>query len=139
MSPLGSNEITVDGVADFLKKIRLSQYVDKFIENGIDGELLENMNLQVLRALDVQSPLHQMKIIHLFSRQLRGTDAKYSNAHLSQFLQKNDLHECILVLKEHEIDGDMILEVDNTLMESVLEEIGISPLDSLKIFTYYMQ
>ena len=113
-------------VAEFLERVELSQYAQKFKENEISGDVLLDADVEMLSALDVTSSLHQMKIMHLFPRELQGTGAKYSTEHLSHFLQENKLGKYISRLKDNGIDGDMILEVDKELMENVLKEIGIT-------------
>ena len=116
----------------------MPQYADEFKDNDIDGKLLLEADSEVLLELGVQSPLHQMKIMQLFPRELLGTKAKYSNDHLSQFLQQQEkLIKYIPVLKKHGIDGDMVLHVEENLMKGVLKEIGIGPVASLKICVNY--
>ena len=127
-----------DDVAHFLTNIGLPQYADEFKDNQIDGELLLKADSDVLSELGVESLLHQMKIMQLFPRELLGTKVKYSNDHLSQFLQQQEkLIKYIPVLKKHGIDGDMVLHVEENLMKGVLKEIGISPVASLKICVNY--
>ena len=92
----------------------------------------------MLEELNVTSYLHQMKIMHLFSKDLQGAPTKYSNEHLSKFLQGCKLEKHIATLESNEIDGDMILEVDGDLMKKVLKEIGISSkVDIIKITSKY--
>lgn len=130
-------------IADFLERIGLREYAGTFMDANIDGELLTDiiaMSPEILSSnLRVVSPLHQMKIMHLFPREMKGTGAKYSNDHLTQFLLKNSFNKCIPLMKENGIDGDMILEVDKEWMHSVLQEIGITPMDSLKILKGYKE
>lgn len=128
--------MTPGDVAAFLVKIGLPQYSETFIDEEISGDVL--LELDDLSELGVKSPLHQMKIMQLFSRKLQGIEAKYSHEHLCQFLyQQEKLCKYIAILKEHGIDGDMILHVEKNLMKSVLEEIGVTVLDRSKICTKY--
>lgn len=60
---------TVDGIADFLNKIKMPQYVDAFKAEEVDGEMLLEANSEMLGDLGV-SPLHQIKIMQLFHREL---------------------------------------------------------------------
>lgn len=96
------------------------------------------MNIDVLLELKVTSPLHQMKIMHLFKRELHGGETKYSTEHLLKFLQQYNLEKYASILEKNGIDGDMILEVEDKLMKNVLKEVGVtSQLDILKIRSKY--
>ena len=88
--------------------------------------------------MGVTSPLHQMKIIQLLRREIQGTVAKYPIQHLSDFLRQLKLDKYIPNLEENGIDGDMILEVEEKLMKSVLKEMGVTnSRDVNKIRTRY--
>ena len=104
--------------------------MDNFAKEEITGELLldedTNSVLDVLKEVEVTNPLHQMKIMELFRREVSKIEVKYSNDHLTEFLQKNKLEQYVTVLKENGIDGDMILNVRKDLMEKVLKELGIT-------------
>lgn len=129
--------MTPDDIANFLDKIGLSQYSDTIKDEDISGDVLLDI-LEDLSQIGVDSPLHQMKIMQLFPRELLGTKAKYSNNHLSEFLkEQKKIGEYIPILKEHGIDGDMILNVKVELMKKVLIEIGVTPLDATKICSKY--
>ena len=67
---------TKEQVAEFLKTIGLAQYVDSFLENDVDGELMSEANDEDLDALGVQSQLHQIKIMVLFKRHVVGKSAR---------------------------------------------------------------
>ena len=124
---MASEFTPVTAVTEFLTRIGLPQYIKVFEEKKIDGKMLLEADPRFLASLHVTSPLHQMKIMQLFRREVHGTVMNYSSEHLTQFLRQNKLDMFISTLKEHWIDGDMILEVEKSLMESVLEEIGVSP------------
>ncbi len=130
--------VSPDGVAEFLIKIELPQYAQTFKDSDISGDFLLEADSEVLLALGVASPLHQMKIMQLFRRELRGSRAKYSRDHLGTFLQHYKLARYTPTLEENGIDGDMVLDVDKKLMESVLREVGVTSLvDMLKIRSKY--
>jgi hypothetical protein len=79
-----------------------------------------------------------MKIMQLFRRELHGSIPKYSREHMGQFLQQYKLDKYSPTLEGHGIDGDMILEVEEKLMKSVLREVGVTSLvDILKIRSKY--
>lgn len=88
--------------------------------------------------LGVNSPLHKMKIMQLFNRELQGAAPIYSREHLNQFLQQNNLDKYAAILEENGIDGDMIVSVDTKDMKIVLKEVGItSAIDIGKICSKY--
>ena len=125
-------------MADFLTKIQLPQYVESFRTSEISGELLLEADPEILEELGVTSPLHQMKIMQLFRRELEGSVVKYNQDHVTCFLQQLKLEKYVSALREHGIDGDMVLQVDEALMKSVLREVGVvSRVDSLKIRSKY--
>ena len=127
--------INPDGVAEFLTKIGLSQYADTFKDYEISGDVLLEADPETLSGLGVKDSQHQKKITQLFPRELLGTKAKYSNDHLSQFLQQNEQFcKYIPVLKNSGIDGDMILHAD---IKSMTKEIGINSADIIKIRAKY--
>ena len=130
---------SVAAVSEFLARIGLPQYIQAFEEKNIDGKMLLEADPTFLASLSVTSPLHQMKIMQLFHREVHGTVLKFSNEHLTQFLcqHKLDVHISISTLKEHWIDGDMILDVEKSLMESVLEEIGVGPPNNAMMISLY--
>lgn len=129
---LKARHIDSDGVANFLRKIGLPQYADNIKEFDIDGKLLLEADSELLIELGIEDPQHQKRITRLFSQELLGTKAKYSNDHLIQFLEQNEqFREYIPVLKKYGIDGDMILHADENL-KSKLKETRIN-LDILKI------
>lgn len=136
--PSLARKFTTDNVVDFLTKMELSQYAESSKENDISGDTLLEADSEVLEELGVTSCLHQMKIMHLFRKELQGAATKYSNIHLSKFLQEYKLEKYTDTLKDHGIDGDMILEADGDLMKKVLKEIGItSKIDITKITSKY--
>ncbi len=81
----GIKHYSTDDVAKFLRKIQLPQYQEKFLQEEIDGELLQVCGAEELNDIDVKSPLHQMKIVELFHRE--KIEVKYSFEHLSGFLK----------------------------------------------------
>ena len=130
--------MTAEDVANFLHKIGLPQYSNTVKDNEISGDVLLGMDVESMSELGVHSSLHQMKIMELFPRDLQGTEAKYSNNHLSEFLRRQQMiSKYIPILKEHGIDGDMILHVEKDLMKTVLNDIGITSLHQKMICSKY--
>ena len=129
-----ARKLTPNDVADFMVRINLPQYSDIFRDSEISGELLLEVNRDILSELGVKSPLHQMRIMELFHRDLTGDTAKYSGDCVIQFLMQYNLEKYGPSLDSHGIDGDMLLGVEEHLMTSVLKEVGVSKLvDNLKI------
>lgn len=74
---------TKEQVAEFLKSIGLAQYVNSFLEEGVDGESMSEANDEDLDALGVQSQLDKIKIMVLFKRHVVGKPARLGcNMHL---------------------------------------------------------
>ncbi len=126
-------------MAKFLRKIQLPQYQEKFLQEEIDGELLQACGAEELNDIDVKSPLHQMKIVELFHREIEKIEVKYSFEHLSGFLKDIKLEKYIPTLRDNGIDGDMILRVEKERMKAVLREIGFSAIDAIKLITKYQR
>ena len=124
---------TTDDVADFMVRINLHQYSVIFKDSGIRGEELFDIDQEYLSELGVKSPLHQMRIVELFRRDLAGNTAKYPSDYVMHFLTQNNLEKYSPSLKHHGVDGDMLLEVEEKWMTSVLEEIGVTEVDNFKI------
>lgn len=126
--------LTPDDVADFLVRIELPQYCDIFRDSEISGELLLEADQDILSELGVSSPLHKMRIMELFRRELTGDVAKHSGDVVMRFLRQYKLDRYGPSLEEQGIDGDMLLDVEDKLMKSVLKEVGVKSLvDILKI------
>ena len=129
-----ARRMSPDDVASFLVRINLSQYSEFFKESDISGELLLEADVDILKELGVESPLHQMLIMELFRRELKGGEVKYSADYMMDFLKQYRLDKYGPSLQQHGIDGDMLLDVDDKLMKSVLKEVGVTSLvDALKI------
>lgn len=58
-----SPPVTVADVCEWLKKIGMSQYVAKFAEEEVDGQLLANLEREELPFLGVENLFHQKKIL----------------------------------------------------------------------------
>ena len=129
-----ARRLSPDDVAAFLARINLPQYSETFRTSDISGELLLEADQGILEELGVTSPLHQMRIMELFRRELTGDVAKHSGGEVMQFLQQYNLEKYGPSLEGQGIDGDMLLDVEEKLMKSVLKEVGVKSLvDILKI------
>ena len=61
-----ANTLTVDGIAEFLKKIKLGHYVQLFTDNYVDGRLLLKLTDEDVKDLGVDNGFHRRKIIAKF-------------------------------------------------------------------------
>ena len=61
-----ANTLTVDNIAEFLKKIKLGQHVQLFTDNDVDGRLLLKLTDDDLKDLGVVNSFHRRKIITKF-------------------------------------------------------------------------
>jgi hypothetical protein len=124
-------------VIEFLTKIDLQQYTDSFKDEDIGGDTLLTLESDDLEDLQVTNSIHQLKIIHLFRKELLGVHIKYSNEHLCNFLKEQSMDKHVSVLKDNSVDGDLILEVDFDVMTKALNDVGITKLQAKKIITKY--
>ena len=66
----------------------------------------------------------------LFQRSLQGGEAQYPLVSVLNFLEQNKLSKYLAIFRESGMDGDLLLEAD----DSVLEELGVtSAIERLKI------
>ena len=60
----GANQlVTVDDVCEWLKNSNMSQYVDMFKLEEVDGKLLTDLDEEALKDLGVKNSFHRKKII----------------------------------------------------------------------------
>ena len=69
----------------------------------------------------------------LFQRSLEGGEVHYPLETMLTFLEQNNLSKYCPIFQEWGMDGDLLLEVD----DSVLKEMGVSAVDRKKIKTKY--
>ena len=55
--------ISVHDVGEWLAKLGMSQYKDAFAEDFVDGDLLSELDNEMLQSLGVDNPLHQKKLM----------------------------------------------------------------------------
>ena len=63
--------VTKEGVSAFLQQIKLHEYVQLFIDNDIDGQMLIVLNEMALKDLGVANIFHQKKIVNKFKLYLK--------------------------------------------------------------------
>ena len=126
--------VKVVDVVEFLHSIGLDQHVDRFREQGFDGELLLAAKDQQLNALGVSNPLHCFKIQYLFKRWLHKTSTTHAQGTVYDFLAANKMDKYGQRFAEEGVDGDMLLEIlhlDPDVRARILEVLGIK--DSMDI------
>ncbi len=123
------NHYSANDVAKFLGRIQLPQYQEIFLQQNIDGVLLQACGAEELNDYGVKSLSHQMKIMKIFQGKLA----------FEQFLKDIKLDKHIPTLRDNGIDGDMILRVEKNKMKADLREIGLNAGDTLMLITRYHQ
>ena len=117
----------------------MDKYRDAFISNEVSGDVLLDADSKELSCdeLGVTSPLDCVRIITLFPRHLQGTEPRFPVSQVLMFLRENNFEKHAKLFEENQIDGDMILNAEQGLMKSALEEIGIGALDRRKILSKF--
>lgn len=59
-------EMTREEVGEFLKSILLEEYVELFVKNGIDGEILSGFDVEDLQELGVSKKFQCKMILRKF-------------------------------------------------------------------------
>ena len=67
---------SVEQVGEFLESIGMSQYVEIFAENEMNGEMMLEADDKDLEEIGVESRLHRIKIMVLFKRYVYGQTAR---------------------------------------------------------------
>ena len=63
--------LTQDDVADYLRCLKLDQYVETFLENKIDGDMMFDITSEILEELGVDINAHRIMIKCKFKQWLR--------------------------------------------------------------------
>ncbi|KAI6660430.1 hypothetical protein LOD99_14016 [Oopsacas minuta] len=64
-------KITNNEVAELLCRLRLDKYADRFLEEGVNGELLAELEEEEMKELGVMSSLHRKKLL-LVAKKLKN-------------------------------------------------------------------
>ena len=133
-----SRQYSIKDVSIFLAEIKLDQYIQKFEENEITGDVLLSLNLESFEELEVFSALHKLKIIVNFRRHLEQTGVEHPVFNVIQVLAQNKLIKYRRLVEQNGIDGDMLLYEDDKLVRCMFKEVGIgSDLDISKIISKF--
>ena len=65
-----AKSVDKDGIKKFLHHIKLSQYIELFLNNDIDGNMLVALSQEDLKDLGVNNKFHRTKIIVQFQSYL---------------------------------------------------------------------
>ena len=103
----------------------------------ISGDVLLDADEEFLTELGVDTALDRVRIMTLFPRTLEEVEPKYPVSEVVKYLQENKMEKYIKLFEENEIDGDMLLDTDPTLMKAVLKEIGVGVVDRVKILSKF--
>ncbi len=128
---------TPKDVGDFLASIHLDKYREAFAENDVGGDVLLEADCEFLNELGVASPLDCLHIMTLFPRQLQDSEPRLPISVVLRFLRENKFDKYIEHFEKSQIDGDMIMNTEATLMKNVFKEIGIGVVDRVKILSKF--
>lgn len=124
---------TNEDVIDFLERINLSDYSESFKKAKVEGFSLLKAEEDDLEDLGVETCIHQVQIMGLFQRELKGGNTKYSRDILMEFLRQKELEKYDSILEGHKIDGDMLLDVNPKVMKKALKEMGMRAFEATKV------
>ena len=72
------DDYTVQDVKELLESLNLSQYSDKFVDEGVNGEILSVLDSAILeKDLGVKSGLHQKKILKITEKLMSHQDISH--------------------------------------------------------------
>lgn len=64
-TPCKLRNLTVDEISECLREIGLKRYIEKFRQEGINGEQFVDLDIESLIELDVEDKMHQEQILKL--------------------------------------------------------------------------
>ncbi len=112
-------------VLDFLENKGLSCYAKYFEDLNVDGGLLITLQDNELSEIGVDSALDRLKITTYFKRLVVGSETPsglYSVDSVAQFLEETrPLQQFVKSFKENEIDGELLLNAS----DDVMNELGV--------------
>lgn len=114
---------TTEALCAFLEKIGLEVYTQNFEDFYITGDTLLDAG-QNLSDLGITNPLHSLQINVLFKRELEGVGQlakRFPVEEVGRFLHSIKMSEYVKPFEEHKIDGEILMEAS----EEVLEVLGV--------------
>ena len=126
----------VPDIAAFLHDLGMDEYMAVFEEEEVTGMDLLRMPDRALKELNVNSPLHRLKIKILFKRRLLNANPKYPVQCVVRFLQSvGKFCNYAKSFEENVIDGEILLAAT----PEVLEELGVTKgLHQTQIITWFV-
>ncbi len=103
-----------------------------FIENNLGGGDLLNADSDFADTIEL-SFYKCIKIMTLFRRKFQNVNPDLDEEFQKFLLQNKIDRHSIELLKENKIDGNMIVDVESTLMKGALKEIGIDRKEAVAI------
>ena len=119
---------TTANVVDFLKKIGLSRYAGKFLEEEVDGPCLLEAGRQTFQELGVKSVVDWIRIAVHYRRELQGGDSGEPQRALVELLKSDKkLSSYVNKVQRSGVDADMVLYASKSgHQDQLLGELGIS-------------
>ena len=66
-----ADRLTKEDIRNFLKDIKLDNYTDLFMDNGVDGALLFSLEVSDLEDMGITNGFHRRKVLTKFTQHLR--------------------------------------------------------------------
>ena len=135
----GSTECSSAEVVQILEEHGLEKYENVFVQNKIDEDMIQEADnkllSEVLKEIGVARATDRLKLQVIFKFSLKtGTGRKgFSVSKAVEVLMKNGLGKYKDAFVMHGISGDMVLEAENDLFKEVMEEIGVTRADGMRI------
>lgn len=57
-----ASQLNATNISDYLRSLKLDQYIEEFFENDIDGDVMLTIDKETLEMLGVTTKMHQIKI-----------------------------------------------------------------------------
>ena len=134
--------MSCEQVCDFLRQIGLEQYVPKFEEYSITGDVLYRAGQgSGLEELGVMDALHRLKISVLFRRTLEGESKvfkRYPVEEVVRFLNMHNMPEYVERFEKEGIDGELLLEATDDALIALGVEKQIHRITIRSKFTNYV-
>lgn len=127
-----AKQFTLQDITAFLETKGLGRYAKLFEEFDITGELLVQFHDDELREMGIESALDRLRISTYFKRQViksEGLAEFYPVEAVVQFLQETrPLQQFAGRFQEEKIDGELLLNASNEVMNELGVEKGVHKL-----------
>ena len=127
-----AKDFTLQDILAFLETKGLAHYGKLFEEFDINGELLIQFHDDELRDMGIESALDRLRISTYFRRHViksEGLAELYPVEAVVQFLQETrPLQQFAPTFQEQQIDGELLLNASNDVMNELGVEKGVHKL-----------